>query len=969
MIPDPSSVQSAPTPPPSGWPLRLSIASVVVMSMLVLAVAVLALGSYGSRQNAIANATRSAQDAGQLVSERALRMLEPVQSTVRQLGFDPLTTATTLELRLQRIYVLSEELAVNELVSAIYVGYDNGDFLLARPLDRADVRRRFQAPPMANFLVQSVTQQADGSRLGEYRFFTADGQPIERRSQPDYQFDPRTRPWYQAVASSGAPELSLPYVLFTTQQVGITLSQRSRQGNSVIGVDVVLDDLASSLGDLRVTPRTQLALINAEHEVLAYPDMSRVLKVGNNSFDFKTLQELDEPSLSPLNDVLTRDKPAALYEAQGEEWLGVAMNFDVWRTPGMRLLVAIPSSELMGELERRRLQVIALVIVVVLLLLPLGWWAGAGIGRSLDSLSLRALRIGRFDFARPAKGEPSWVREVNQLSTAMDGMGRTIETFLRISETMATEPKVERMLGEVLRRFLEATRCEGAAVYLWDENLGHMNRAAAEGRLPASLVGRFAFDANRTVRAATRRLDTDVHQIELELRGRSGLLQGLLVLNHRNDDDHADAAFIAFAKRLSGMLAVSIETRQLIDAQKNLLDAVIRLMADAIDAKSPYTGGHCERVPQLATLLVDRMNAEHQGPYAGFAMTEDERYAFYLAAWLHDCGKVTSPEHIVDKATKLEVIYNRIHEVRLRFEVLWRDAEIAHLHRLASGADAARSEAERDARQTQLRDDFAFVAACNVGGEFMADAAIERLRTIAGQTWLRHFDNRLGLSTEELKRLAAAEPQAPTLPATETLLADRPEHLVPWANDRPPVEKDHPDNRYGFDMALPAHKQNMGEVHNLGIRRGTLTDEDRFRINDHIVQTYIMLKGLPWPRQLAQVPEIAANHHEKMDGKGYPRRLPAERLGTADRVMALADVFEALTAADRPYKAPKTLSESLKIMAFMCKDQHLDTELFRYFLQSGVWREFAQRFMLAQQIDEVDTAAIERLLPPPPLTH
>jgi len=164
-------------------------------------------------------------------------------------------------------------------------------------------------------------------------------------------------------------------------------------------------------------------------------------------------------------------------------------------------------------------------------------------------------------------------------------------------------------------------------------------------------------------------------------------------------------------------------------------------------------------------------------------------------------------------------------------------------------------------------------------------------------------------------------------------------------------------------MVLPSHQQHMGEVHNLSVRRGTLTDEDRFKINDHIVQTYIMLKGLPWPRHLSRVPEIAATHHEKLDGQGYPRRLPAERLSTADRVMALADIFEALTAADRPYKAPKTLSESLRIMAFMCKDQHLDSELFRFFLHSGVWRTFGEHFMLPAQIDEVDVAAIEKLLP------
>lgn len=155
----------------------------------------------------------------------------------------------------------------------------------------------------------------------------------------------------------------------------------------------------------------------------------------------------------------------------------------------------------------------------------------------------------------------------------------------------------------------------------------------------------------------------------------------------------------------------------------------------------------------------------------------------------------------------------------------------------------------------------------------------------------------------------------------------------------------------------------MGELYNLSIRRGTLTDEDRFKINDHIVQTLIMLKGLPWPQHLARVPEIAATHHEKVDGTGYPRKLPVERLSVADRVMALADIFEALTAADRPYKAPKSLTESLRIMAFMCKDKHLDTDLFRYFLHSGLWRAFADRFMQPAQIDAVDIAAIEKLLP------
>jgi hypothetical protein len=245
----------------------------------------------------------------------------------------------------------------------------------------------------------------------------------------------------------------------------------------------------------------------------------------------------------------------------------------------------------------------------------------------------------------------------------------------------------------------------------------------------------------------------------------------------------------------------------------------------------------------------------------------------------------------------------------------------------------------------------------------MADADVERLMTLGKTPWTMYFDNRLGLSGEELRRLLVVEPVAPALPRTSQLLADRADQVVPWGERKPPVEKGDPKNRYGFDMKLPPNAQNMGELHNLSIRRGTLTEEDRFKINDHIVQTLIMLRSLPWPKHLERVPDIAATHHEKLDGKGYPRQLRGDQLSLPDRVMALADVFEALTAADRPYKQPKTLTESLRIMAFMAKDQHIDPAVFRYFLDTGIWKTFADKYMQPSQIDTVDVVAIHKLIP------
>ncbi|MEP9353904.1 HD domain-containing phosphohydrolase [Xanthobacter sp. KR7-65] len=414
-------------------------------------------------------------------------------------------------------------------------------------------------------------------------------------------------------------------------------------------------------------------------------------------------------------------------------------------------------------------------------------------------------------------------------------------------------------------------------------------------------------------------------------------------------------------EKLSGALSASVETRQLFEAQKQLLDGFVLLIADAIDAKSAYTGGHCRRVPELATLMVDAMAQQDEGPFRNFRLDEAQREEFRLGAWLHDCGKVTSPEHIIDKATKLEAIHNRIHEVRTRFEVLWRDAEIAHLERVAAGADTEGSRAERDAEQARLQDDFAFIAACNIGGESMTEDAIARVRDIGKQTWLRHFDDRLGLSQQEEQRLRDCPPRP--LPAPEPLLADRLDHIVPWGTHKPPVEKDDPANVHGFDMTLPAHRANLGEIYNLSIGRGTLTDEDRFKINDHVIQTYMMLKSLPWPGHLSRVPDIAATHHERVDGKGYPRHLTGDRLSTEERVMAVADIFEALTASDRPYKPAKTLSQSLRIMAFMCKEGHLDPEVFRFFLRSRLWDSYAARHLKSSQRDAVDVDVLCAMLP------
>ncbi len=444
--------------------------------------------------------------------------------------------------------------------------------------------------------------------------------------------------------------------------------------------------------------------------------------------------------------------------------------------------------------------------------------------------------------------------------------------------------------------------------------------------------------------------------LTIPLRNHKDEVIGVLQLINARDENGLVIAFDfelqQIIEALASQAAISLDNQVLIAAQRNLLDALIKLLANAIDAKSPYTSGHCDRVPELAQMLSRRVMAATEGPFADFSMTEEEEYEFHLASWLHDCGKVTSPEYVVDKATKLETIYNRIHEVRTRFEVLWRDAEIAYWKGKAEGGDEATLQATLEARQAELQEDFAFLANANIGGEFMRDEDIERIETIGGQTWIRHFDNRLGISFDEARRLEADPPAPP--PAVETLLADRPEHVIAWGSRKPPVTKDDPDNKWGFDMKIPDNAYNLGELHNMRIRRGTLTDEERFKINDHIVQTILMLDSLPLPKNLRNVPKIAGSHHEKMDGTGYPRRIGKNAMSVPERIMAIADIFEALTAADRPYKKPKTLSESVKILSFMVKDNHIDPDLFQVFLREGVHKEYGALYLRPDQIDEVD---------------
>ena len=380
------------------------------------------------------------------------------------------------------------------------------------------------------------------------------------------------------------------------------------------------------------------------------------------------------------------------------------------------------------------------------------------------------------------------------------------------------------------------------------------------------------------------------------------------VLQLINAQDRESGAIVPFStddqqllESLASQAAIALTNRHLIEQLEALFESFIQLINTAIDDKSPYTGGHCARVPALTMMLAEAVNRTTQGPLSDFVMSDKDRRELKIAGLLHDCGKITTPVHVVDKSTKLQTLFDRIQLVDTRFEVLKRDAEIAMLREIASAdGDSQCVETARQnyaARATQLDLDREFLRHCNVGSEAMSAEAQQRVRQIATYQWRDSDGNKCNFLSED-------------------------------------------------------------EVENLTIRAGTLTAAEREIINHHIDVTIKMLESLPWPRHLMNVAEYAGGHHERMDGKGYPRGLTREQMSVQARVMGIADIFEALTAKDRPYKKGKTLTESLTILGRFKLGGHIDPDLFDVFIREKVYLDYARQFLAPEQIDDVELGKI-----------
>ncbi|MBF0191203.1 MAG: GAF domain-containing protein [Magnetococcales bacterium] len=428
-----------------------------------------------------------------------------------------------------------------------------------------------------------------------------------------------------------------------------------------------------------------------------------------------------------------------------------------------------------------------------------------------------------------------------------------------------------------------------------------------------------AYEAEGFDFSGTRAFDQRTHYrsksfLTVPLKNHENEIIGVLQLINARDTHTQEIVSFSeeyqkLAESLASQAAIALTNQKLISDLKALFESFIQAIASAIDDKSPYTGGHCHRVPVLAEMLGKAVSECDEGAMKDFNLSDEQMYELKIASWLHDCGKVVTPTEVVDKGTKLETIFDRVHLIDTRFEVLKRDMEIDLLKQKITALEAgipleslAALEADYHLEISRIDADREFVQETNIGGEFMSPQRQDRIRAIAKRRWI---------DTHGVER--------------------------PFLTDN--------------------------EVYNLNIPKGTITPEEREIINNHVSATIKMLDAIPFPKHLKRVPEIAGGHHEQMNGKGYPKGLTGDQMSMQARMVAIADVFEALTARDRPYKKGKPLSASLQILGFMMKDGHIDPDLFKLFIDKKIYLDYAQEYLAPEQIDQVNLEKIPGYVP------
>jgi len=886
---------------------------------------------------------------------------------------------------------------------SMYYGFENGTFFQVIAVRNRDaIRIKHNAPKETQWIVRSIIDVKNTpitKHIQQWSFLDKNVNLIKSYDDPASKYDPRKRPWYINAIKNNDVNLSSAYIFNSLKQPGITASKRILSQQGVFGVDLTLNGLAKTISAKKVSENGG---------VILYDNQNRLLAASSTLGSYKPLENLNKITSPAIKAAAkaTQSKSLQNITEAGKEFL-VDQYIVSFEKKTLTLSVVAPKTDFQSQFTNLQQQLFVVCAIIILIFIPISYGFSSRLAKHVTLLAKTIENVAKegFVFEKPAS---SRVVEFNEFIQAFYHMNDALEQkskalkaeqdkltrLIELGIAMSSEQDSDKLMEMVLLGAKELTNADGGTLYILNEeqklqfqivrndslnialggttgqpvnippvslfdDLGNPNKTnvvsyAVHQEKSVNIAN--AYDTNDFDFSGTRLFDNNNNYksesfLTVPLKPRGGEVIGALqIINARTEDTDEIIPFgkniQPFIEALAAQAATALYNRNLLDAEERMMDALIHLIAGAIDAKSPYTGGHCGRVPELSISLAKAAGESNIAHLADFEFKSHEEWReFEIGAWLHDCGKVITPEYVVDKATKLETIYNRIHEVRTRYEVLLRDCEIKYLKSIAQGHDAAQAKKEFDAQKETLFDDYAFIAECNIGGEFLEDDKISRLQEIAKTPWMRNFNIQLGLSQDELKRYEN-EPEGP---CEETLLNDKSLHVIKRETSLTELFE-----TGGFTIDIPENLYNRGEIYNLGVKRGTLTEEERFKINEHVIQTILMLETLPLPKHMQRIPEYAGTHHETMNGSGYPRKLDETELSIPSRIMAIADVFEALTASDRPYKPIKTLSEAIKILSFFKKDSHIDPVLFDLFLTSGIYREYGEKYLLPEQIDEVD---------------
>ena len=542
---------------------------------------------------------------------------------------------------------------------------------------------------------------------------------------------------------------------------------------------------------------------------------------------------------------------------------------------------------------------------------------------------------------------------VSSITTLAESQVSHIRRLTKIGESLSSVTDLHQIFDMILEEAVAFTNADGATIYqvsedkkyldfetlfngtmglrlggargvvgwpsipLYDENKNPRlsNIVTNAFHLKRSLVFDDVYETTEFDVSGTKNADQSHNyrsksMLTIPLKNHEDEVLGVIQIINALDKKHNVVSFSqehqTMVSSLASQASIALSNRQLIVDLENLLMEFMRSIAFGIERKSKYSGDHIMRVAQLTDMIAAKLNTADSGHFADLNFSENELKELSMAGWMHDVGKIITPAFIMDKSTKLETVMDRISLLKERFEKMELGLELMSIKLSPPDFEAfikehfpLAAEPTLAGAYTWLQSSFQFIERLNKGKEFVPDSDIQRIDIIAAVCFS--------------------------------------------------------DNNKEYCLITE------NELTNLHVRRGTLTQDETKQMSAHVSVTWEMLSKLSFPKKYKNVAFYAATHHEKLNGRGYPRGLSADDLPLQSRIIAVADIFEALTAADRPYKKAKTLAESLKILAFCVKDGDLDSDLLDFFLDSGLYLDYALKFMNPLQIDTVDIPALKAL--------